>query len=909
MSEINSQKHELYKKAVEFAKNYAKKHPTHQGFSNIYVFRLVDENGNIVDEKFGMNLMTDYGMTQYFTVSGTDWSSVNLYVGRGTASQIDYASSSLIMPYEEAATVVSRSIDYEYPMYYLKPVGGSPGLITCMCKFLNVMYDYTVPNWESVTTISEYGLGSSYTSLWTHSWVYDSQGNRAQIDKRSNTQLFIDVFFCMSYENTLIDNMWTNGKYAVITTMERFFNKPTINSTGIAMAESSLCTFRRYSSPNSRSKGAHSVSVENGVATIISNMADFTLVQSSSLDQDYIDGFASIHSGFKMFEWVSLGQDIQFDLVTRPNPLYISKPDCFSYNFGASNYINFSHCNVQHSYTYNFNTGEYDAEDSAAYIEQTPNKRYADIGMDVSAATQIYFWNNDTIMKLYVYINMSPSDPIVSLAGNVIWVYATDEYWNFDSWHLIEDIEHIPLQYQNAKYWITNTNTVEMQPVRGNPTFQYVDQAQEAETLAFDAGFIISGRQNVCGDYNGKWFVIDNQLYDTNPSSLSVTQVSTSSGFDQTRSLGYGRFVFTICDGTDKAIIRQTDLTTTPKTLTDFTTNMVSVWNSHVTKNNCGAFIFTDCATQTNHEVIRVNGNTTVRTQMSGTFTDIACIENNAQYFAALSGRVLSIYSYTAISGTPSTITIPTDPSDVSSTDPKFIFGFGNNVYVTNGYDVWLVVINSGGTPANPEKCHGDFSRMNDLATSRNTLCTTATTDCLVVYRRTDSTFVYAFAVYSGDTKDIISLAPGGRTSGSSNTIAMNVLSETVYESSLQLWQVNTNTLILHAEIYTYGNWYSEVGYNFGKILRTKSITSDDWVYKKEESLIHWIPYGTHILRLIDTFSSKNLIPHRLTGVTRCVTTYDWPKRINSKSWTLAVTNRSQWHGRPPGTPAGISEE
>ena len=47
-----------YKRAMEFAKNMAEKR---EGISNIYVFTSVDENGNIVDEKYGMNLMTTNG--------------------------------------------------------------------------------------------------------------------------------------------------------------------------------------------------------------------------------------------------------------------------------------------------------------------------------------------------------------------------------------------------------------------------------------------------------------------------------------------------------------------------------------------------------------------------------------------------------------------------------------------------------------------------------------------------------------------------------------------------------------------------------------------------------------------------------------------------------------------------------
>ena len=49
--------------------------------SNVYVAKTYTSDGKCIDEKYGMNLLTDYGFQQYFGVDGTPTFPKNLYVG------------------------------------------------------------------------------------------------------------------------------------------------------------------------------------------------------------------------------------------------------------------------------------------------------------------------------------------------------------------------------------------------------------------------------------------------------------------------------------------------------------------------------------------------------------------------------------------------------------------------------------------------------------------------------------------------------------------------------------------------------------------------------------------------------------------------------------------------------------
>ena len=115
-------KDEALERALEFAKN----HRPRGGFSNLYVIRLTNNDGTVVDEKYGMNLMTDYGastLLAYPSESSAPRFPTNLYVGQGNpaSNPLTTSSSTLIEQIPDftmSADILDNTAVYSYPLYF-----------------------------------------------------------------------------------------------------------------------------------------------------------------------------------------------------------------------------------------------------------------------------------------------------------------------------------------------------------------------------------------------------------------------------------------------------------------------------------------------------------------------------------------------------------------------------------------------------------------------------------------------------------------------------------------------------------------------------------------------------------------------------------------------------------------------
>ena len=78
---MNTMIDEKYERVMSFVKNHNDL-MNKSGISNLYVFTSVDSGGNIIEEKYGCNLLTDYGFTRWMTT--TDAFPNTIYNGNGT---------------------------------------------------------------------------------------------------------------------------------------------------------------------------------------------------------------------------------------------------------------------------------------------------------------------------------------------------------------------------------------------------------------------------------------------------------------------------------------------------------------------------------------------------------------------------------------------------------------------------------------------------------------------------------------------------------------------------------------------------------------------------------------------------------------------------------------------------------
>ena len=361
--------------------------------SNVYVARLYSPNGD-VKEYYGMNLLTDFGFNQFFNTDSTRDFASNLFVGDGTGS-FDKTTTRLMSPVFEglAATVLDPSILYNYPLYYAKGDQNDNGRITTVCRYKSFRYAETITNVLSDVVISEYGVGVSWTTLWTHSYVYDLQGDRAVIIKHPGERLDIDVYFCCSFLESLIMSGWSDNNYTAITTGELMMKQMNIVSAA---------TFKRsdYNNRNGRIErtiGSRSRSaIIDSKITKTTNMSTFIL--NSNVENDrYIDGFVFEAPGF-----------LSFSKQQRTDPETLTSDYFYSHDpFDKSGFadaigrdISISQMDIISVNAYNSNTGTWDVP---RFYNNSPTHLFDETPMNVEFALPYYYTNNNVVETLYLY--------------------------------------------------------------------------------------------------------------------------------------------------------------------------------------------------------------------------------------------------------------------------------------------------------------------------------------------------------------------------------------------------------------------------------------------------------------------------------------------------------------------------
>ena len=135
--------HETFHNAMKFANNFRHRHPEH-GLSNVYVLRRI-KDGNVLEELYGMNVMTQYGI-QRFIDDEIDFPT-NVYIGRGNPTQTSLGSKVS----DVAATVRDDTIDYELPVIFGRNTSeygysSDNQIITVSCKYLTAYFPASFDN-------------------------------------------------------------------------------------------------------------------------------------------------------------------------------------------------------------------------------------------------------------------------------------------------------------------------------------------------------------------------------------------------------------------------------------------------------------------------------------------------------------------------------------------------------------------------------------------------------------------------------------------------------------------------------------------------------------------------------------------------------------------------------------------
>ena len=553
----------------------------HGGCHNIYHITTEDSNGNITDEKFGVNILTTQGL-EYFT---------KMYNSGGYPNVIQLGSDGTTPTINDTAighlefTISGQNIDNaEHIIAYYPGTGGASGIIASRRAWVSSYVDYNVSGVTDPVDIREIAILRN-TRFMTHSLIYDVSGQPTYITKNPNEKMNVIVYFFANIEEDLINSLYANGKYVTITPSQIFSyyggtfgsGRPEIRGRSarallFANRESQMMYPKDYSG---------NPDVNNVVSATYNNTAEPVITEkynyiSSIYCMDYTNythplNARLLSSVYSICEYPKLSTPesvISYNIYTNN-----VDDDSISNSFGddlwgsqtynQGGWGSFStdiarrpwdgrgalpvnDIDISSSYMYNHYTQDWDIADT---VVNKPNAYYTHPFLIIPGEQHILTTQGDFDTKIivYPYINPNTSVPIKSIKmGSSTRIYATDKYWDYSTYVEIDDPMNIPVALSTKKYYVTtglNNTGDSLYDIRIQDTHEITCSES---TFYTPSGTIpmfnnngVSNPANVLSSYTNKWIALSDRLITTNgtiteyeftPSDVSDTFVPNVTG-------------------------------------------------------------------------------------------------------------------------------------------------------------------------------------------------------------------------------------------------------------------------------------------------------------------------------------------------------------------------------------------
>lgn len=921
-----------YKRALEFMNNVAKKR---NGMSNVYVFTSVDKDGNVVDEKYGMNLMTRQGFSEIyangvaFGARDDSNNTVRLYVGTGVG-ETPYAVTDTDLEIPAfgglAATNSNTSKAYNYPMYYSKGENEGEGFITLISRFVIAYYDYNISNFPGEYNLTEYGIKHN-NILWTHSKIYDMRGNPASITKTSNERLYITVYMCLSFYESVIMNGWTNNRFTMITRNDMMYDRMAWSSR-VKVYKRNNVTVDITDGGTSRTQdtsqnNAYTNSTIAPRIILHDNNANTYHTDTKIFDGGFIDGYTLSETGFMCVEpqFLPVPEDVELiNFKSGDATTYKGFADKFGTNpsegYSKEQYPQMTHFFDANAWVFDWKSGDWNCK---LDIYNPDGKWYCETPMATSCCLPIYYSNNGEIMTGYVYQNIRPDDKIIQITSGGSTVYATNKYWataedqnNQDpnkGWVWIRDYNNIPLACQSARYWITNTNSDSLGFIRESDCFQLLEKGTVSNGYAQYPEYSQETYiKPICDNYTYGWYKRGNKVYvPAAPARRTYTV-----GSDDDENMTYGKWLVVFPSSNNRIItvdmtnatsgtVSQQDVTT------PFTGNVNSLSQTHRTESGTGLI----CMESTNtEECVVIDMRQGGFTQSVHSWKHACCIwgTNKVAYINA-GGTDANVYIFNydtnQIEGVP--IPFPDGLTDISH-----LFGHTNFLWMTDGATYGYVC--DLRTPS--VRTLQGFAYAGLYGSGLNTVKYTCVDDVFIVYK------------YDESGSDSIKLAHYIKLSDPTNPINMNDFStrtstnyiggRIIYDLRYVNRYTNTQSLPVGAIVLNIMRGWSNNSstpngcecriFDFGQYLHTGSVLY--YEHATNSNFGNLCLYGENVIfRYTKKVPLINYLPIKLTGKTDTINSMKYIKNITQKSWLIGYTNTPSWGdgtANPKGIPPGI---
>jgi len=446
----------------------------------VYLIQTEDMEGNITDEKYGINLRTDLGMLD------NDGTRVVMFLGTGTTP------SSYTDVYMENINSIFSAQMSSGDNVWTTEYDSTTGMITTSAWTDYVTYEYNITGVSSDIVFTEIGTsemgGSSYggyyyDKLTTRSLIYDQEGHVSSITKRLNEKLTIKIYKSFSMHEDVIIDAYDRGDYLLIN----MIGEGVYRSGGTSSANAYSIAFSSSRSDNGGSQvetvscAKDRYSADDDVGLNTSNYSNFVSAGSSSRVIEnknfYYDKLYTMPSNrFVFVKKVKLDtpETLEFKGVYTND----QSDGSLTNTFGASNrnYTRMSgvlpvtDLKITDSKSFNYISGNWDIQDSFNNI------RYDLFRWKNSTGSLCMSFNaidpsSQSDSTFYVCVNDDDSKQLTSIwTSDGSTFYLAEKYWDTSTWVQVSldpgsrYINTIPAEAKYYRYFIskgTNMSNVE----------------------------------------------------------------------------------------------------------------------------------------------------------------------------------------------------------------------------------------------------------------------------------------------------------------------------------------------------------------------------------------------------------------------------------------------------------------
>lgn len=504
----------LPEKINQFIDNYNKNNKTKDAnTNNIYHIISEDINGNIVDEHFALNVITNAGMTKYqkseykgamcYKYLYDDNANGGMFfgIGSGTPSVTDtslFTNSTYTTPTKEYCS----SSEYDkYRNIFSMTYDPETDIITQHIKIATYVLDYNLSGITENIPITEIGIGPSITNLYFHALIYDTNGNVSSFTKNINERLTIYVYSTISMKSSIFSNLYNKGVYACFQPYQlhkgNYYNDFGYNTENFLCGTPRLDGwYSQWTYPAYQSFDTFATKLFRDTYTTIprDNVYQCKLNNTSSkymlsdkraninkvaLSLDADRNTARHFTGLWIYP--NLGENVTEEIVSTQittNGIWTGMGlDC---NFGgvapysstdeiaiSCGCLPVSDINITSLKMFNYQTGEYDIPVNIVDNDFHPEARY---NLNKCTSNDQYDWDENFAMSDltfiggigYVMVNENTSIPIKSFfcdGDSSVVIKATDSFWNTSSFVQINNKNDVPTDLRNKRYYIFDKST------------------------------------------------------------------------------------------------------------------------------------------------------------------------------------------------------------------------------------------------------------------------------------------------------------------------------------------------------------------------------------------------------------------------------------------------------------------